>query len=147
MTTVKDVLGKKGNQVWSVRSDGTLEDALRIMAFKHIGALLVMDGDKILGIFSERDFARRMVAAEKVSLEIPVRTMMTHPVFYVGPEQTIEECMKLMTAKHIRHLPVLENERLVGLISIGDVVKELISEKETEIKRLESYILGSELKT
>lgn len=145
MTTVKDLLQIKGNLIWSVGPEATLEDALRIMAFKHIGALLVIEGGKIVGIFTERDFARHMVASADISLEIPIRLVMTHPVFYIGPDTPIEECMKLMTAKRIRHLPVLENEQLVGLISIGDVVKELISEKETEIKKLERYILGSGL--
>jgi CBS domain-containing protein len=144
MTTVNDLLQIKGNQIWSIGPEETIEAALRLMAEKHIGALLVMEAGKIMGIFSERDFARYMVSVSDISLETPVKAIMTHPVFFISPTQTIEDCMKLMTAKHVRHLPVLESDQLVGLISIGDVVKQLISEKETEIKKLEKYILGSE---
>ena len=145
MTTVNELLQIKGNQIWSVGPEETIDAALRLMAEKHIGALLVIEAGKIVGIFSERDFARYMVSVSDISLETPVRNIMTHPVFFINPTQTIEDCMKLMTAKHVRHLPVLESDQLVGLISIGDVVKQLISEKETEIKKLEKYILGSEL--
>jgi CBS domain-containing protein len=145
MTTVNDLLQIKGNQIWSIGPEETIEAALRLMAEKHIGALLVMEAGKIMGIFSERDFARYMVSVSDISLETPVKNIMTHPIFFISPTQTIEDCMKLMTAKHVRHLPVLESDQLVGLISIGDVVKQLISEKETEIKKLEKYILGSEL--
>ena len=145
MTTIRDLLRTKGNQVWSIGPQASIEEALRLMAERRIGALTVLEEGRIAGIFSERDFARQIIAEDAISLKTPVREAMTHPVLYIEPDQSIEDCMKLMTARRIRHVPVLEGERLVGLISIGDVVKELISEKDTQIKQLENYILGSEL--
>ena len=142
MAIVRDLLKIKGNQVWTAAPDTSVKDALMIMADKNVGALLVLDGEKIVGIFSERDFARHMVSVEKLSDTMLIKHMMTTPVFFASPDQTVEECMAVMTAKHFRHLPVLENDKLVGLISIGDVVRQLISEKETTIKGLEDYILG-----
>jgi len=114
------------------------------MSQKDIGALLVMDAGKIVGIFSERDYVRRIISNSSVSMATPVKEFMSHPVFYVSPRQTVEECMSLMTVKHIRHLPVMDGEKLVGLISIGDVVKQVITEKEGTIQDLENYITGRE---
>ena len=140
MTTVKDLLVDKGSQVWYITPNAPLLDALKIMAEKKIGALVVIEAGRIVGIFSERDFARQVVEDPRLSVQKPVRELMTQPVYYVSPDQSADECMALMTSKHFRHLPVMENEQLIGLISIGDVIKHLIMEKEQEIKSLEDYI-------
>jgi len=140
MQTVRELLGKKGGQVWSVSPGSTVYDALQLMAAKNIGAVLVRDGDQLLGIVSERDYARQVILKGKSSRDTPVREIMTTRVVCVVPERTVEDCMALMTDKHIRHLPVLANGTLVGVLSIGDVVKAVISEKQFMIEQLESYI-------
>ena len=143
MKTVSDLLRVKGNQVWSIGPDATVYDALTLMAEKDVGALLVLDNvGQLVGILSERDYARKIVLKGKTSRETPVREIMTKKVLWVRPDQTIEEIMALMTNKRIRHLPVLEEGRLVGVISIGDVVKDIISEQEFVIAQLENYITG-----
>ncbi len=142
MATVSNLLKVKGKDVWTVQSGTQVKDTLRLMAEKNIGAVLVLDGAKIVGVFSERDYARHAARRESMLLNDPVDDFMTRAVFYVSPSQTVEEVMALMTSKHIRHLPVLEDEQLVGVISIGDVVKKLMDEKETTIQGLENYILG-----
>lgn len=142
MATVSNLLKAKGKDVWTVQSGTSVKNTLKLMAEKNIGAVLVLDGGKIVGIFSERDYARHAARRESMLLNDPVDDFMTRAVYYVGPVQTVEEVMALMTSKHIRHLPVLENDQLVGLISIGDVVKKLMEEKETTIQGLENYILG-----
>jgi len=142
MAIVRDLLKIKGNQVWSVAPETPVKDALKLMAGKDVGALLVMSEEKIVGIFSERDFARHMVSVDELSETMKTKDLMSQPVFFANPDQSIEECMAVMTVKHFRHLPVLEGDQLIGMISIGDVVKQLISEKETTIKGLEDYILG-----
>jgi CBS domain-containing protein len=142
MITVRDILQRKGNQIWSVAPDSTVYDALLLMAEQNVGALLVLDGEKIVGIFSERDYARKIILKGKASKETSVDEIMTSEVTTVHPGQFVEECMGLMTDKRIRHLPVLEGEKLAGLISIGDVVKAIISDREFIIKQLESYITG-----
>lgn len=143
MTIVAQVLQEKGHTVWSVPPDATVYQALELMAEKGIGAVLVMEGEKIAGIFSERDYARKVILKGKSSRETRVSEIMTPAVYYVQPHQTIEECMALMTAKHIRHLPVVDQGKLVGIISIGDVVKAVIADKEFMIQALEKYITGS----
>lgn len=143
MITVYHILQGKGNQIWSVSPDTLVYDALKLMADKNLGAVLVLEASKLVGIFSERDYARKVILMGKSSKEIPVKEIMTEEVLYVRPNQSIEECMALMTAKRIRHLPVLEGEQLVGVISIGDVVKAFISEQEFVIKQLENYITGA----
>jgi CBS domain-containing protein len=143
MKIVKDVLQAKGQEVWSVSPDGSVYDALTLMAEKNVGALLVMESDRVVGIISERDYARKVILKGKSSKELAVKEIMTSRVVWVRPEQTMEECMELMTDKHIRHLPVLDDNRLVGLISIGDVVKAIIAEKEFIIGQLEGYITGN----
>lgn len=120
----------------------TVFDALRLMAEKEIGGLLVMDGEKVVGIFTERDCARKVALMARSSKETLVREVMTSPVMYVRPEQTSEECMALMTENRLRHLPVIENGKLVGPISIGDLVKDIISEQQFIIDQLEHYIVG-----
>jgi CBS domain-containing protein len=142
MTTVSKILAAKGNQVWSVTPTTRLYEALKLMAEKDVGALLVIEDDHIAGIISERDYARKVVLEGKNSMIVPIKEIMTTRVVYISPSNTLEECMAVMTDKHIRHLPVMENDELVGLISIGDVVKELISTQQFVIEQLENYIRG-----
>lgn len=142
MTTVSQVLLQKGPDVWQVSPDTTLRAALKLMSQKKIGAVMVCQGEKVVGIFSERDFARTVADEDNLALDTPVNKLMTEVIFYVDPEKSMEDCMALMTEKHIRHLPVIQNGHLTGLISIGDVVKEIITEKDISIHSLENYILG-----
>ena len=139
---VGHVLQAKGNEVWSVSSKTLVLEALKLMADKRVGALLVLDDDKLVGIFSERDYARKVVLAGRSATETPVGELMTTKVFFVQPKNSIEECMALMTERRIRHLPVYEDEVLVGVISIGDVVKAIILDQEQLIEQLVSYIEG-----
>jgi len=120
-------------------------EALELMAEKNIGAVLVLDADRVVGIFSERDYARRVALRGRSSRTTPIYEVMTSKVFYVRPDHTIEECMALMTEKRIRHLPVMENDRLIGIISIGDVVKAMISQQQFIIEQLEHYITGGRI--
>lgn len=144
MKIVKDILQAKGHEIWSISPERSVYDALTLMAEKNVGALVVMERDRVIGIISERDYARNVILKGKSSKELAVQEIMTSRVVCVRPEQTMEECMELMTDKHIRHLPVLDDEnRLVGLISIGDVVKAIIVEKEFIIGQLEGYITGN----
>ncbi len=140
MKTVQQLLESKRHRLVSVSPDTTVLDALKLMAEKEIGAVLVIEGEVLAGIFSERDYARKVVLHGKSSKDTPVREIMTDEVVCVRPEQTIEDCMGLMTDKRIRHLPVFDSKNVVGVISIGDVVKEMLSEQEFVIKQLESYI-------
>ena len=142
MTTVRDILRGKGNQIWWVSPDTTVFSALELMAEKNVGALAVLDGENLVGMFSERDYARKIILKGKASKETSVEEIMSSEVTTVRPGQSVDECMALMTDKRIRHLPVFEGEKLVGLISIGDVVKAIISEREFIIKQLENYITG-----
>jgi CBS domain-containing protein len=144
MTTVNQILqGKGSKEVWSVASDSTVAETLQQMIDKNIGALPVVDDGRLVGIISERDYARKVVLNQRMMLNTPIREIMTTEVCYVRPEQTLEECMALMTDKRVRHLPVLANdEDLIGLISIGDVVKAIISTQEFIIEQLEHYISG-----
>jgi CBS domain-containing protein len=135
-------LKNKGNQVWSISPAASVYEALQLMAARDIGALAVVEEDRLVGIFSERDYARKVILHGKTSRETRVDEIMTARVVVVGPERTTEECMALMTEKHIRHLPVVEGERLIGLISIGDVVKAVISNQKFVIDQLENYISG-----
>jgi CBS domain-containing protein len=143
MKTVREVLQTKGNEAWSVRPESSVYDALQMMADKDIGALLVIDKGNLVGVFSERDYARKVILKGKTSRETTVREIMSQKVYYVHPEQTMEECMAVMTDLHIRHLPVLSNSALVGVISIGDVVKSIISDQQFMIDQLEKYISGT----
>lgn len=140
MASVKDVLKEKPAHVWSVAHTTPIIEALALMAERKIGALPVMDGEKIVGIFSERDFARNAVSNQNCSLADPVSTLMSHPVLYVTPDQSIEDCMTVMTVKQIRHLPVLEQGKLTGMVSIGDVVKFMLAEKQSTIDGLEHFL-------
>ena len=140
MTTVQRLLQKKGHTVWSIPPDVSVFEAVQLMADKRVGALMVVDRNELVGVISERDYAREIVLKDRASRDTPVSAIMTQRVLYVRPQQTLEECMALMTEKHLRHLPVLDNGRLVGVISMRDVVKELIAEKEFLIEQLENYI-------
>jgi CBS domain-containing protein len=142
MHTVRQLLQVKGNHVWSVTPQTTVYAALELMAAQNIGAVLVMDGEKIVGIFTERDYARKVILKGKTSKTVTVGELMTTDVLYVSPDDTMDNCMALMTGKRARHLPVLENGKLVGLISIGDVVKAVIADREILIRELERYITG-----
>ena len=140
---VRDILNDKGRQVYSVAPDVDVLEALRTMANRNIGALLVLEDDHIVGIFSERDYARKVALMGLKSADTQVRQIMTSIVAFVDLESSIEEVMSLMTRNRIRHVPVLEQEKLVGLVSIGDVVNEIISHQEFTIRQLENYIQGT----
>jgi CBS domain-containing protein len=143
MKTVKQLLDGKGHEVASILPGKSVFDAMQLMAEKNIGALLVIDAaGKLVGIVSERDFARKMYAMDKLPRDVAVADLMTRQVTYVRPDQTNQDCMALITDKHVRHLPVMENERVIGLVSIGDLVKDTIAEQEFIIKQLENYIHG-----
>ena len=139
MSIVRNILKSKGNNVFSIPPSATVLDALQVMADKGCGAILITQNDQILGIFSERDYARRVVLQGKTE-RAKITEVMTKDIFYVSPQQTAEECMAQMTDKHIRHLPVVEDEKLVGVISIGDLVKTVISQQQDLINSLENYI-------
>lgn len=142
MNTVRSILKDKGGRVWSIQADASVFDALKLMSDKEIGALVVFEGEEVAGILSERDYARRAIFENRQCGEVLVREIMTHKVIYIRPDNTIEECMALMTHKRIRHLPVMDENHLVGIISIGDVVKAVISEQQFMIQQLENYITG-----
>lgn len=142
MKTIRELLDKKGHQVWSIGSASGVYDALVLMAEKNIGAVTVMDGDRLVGIFSERDYTRDVVLQGRETKETRVSEVMTGRPVCVAPEQTVEECLALMTDKRVRHLPVLEDDAVIGLVSIGDAVKEVISEQQFTIEQLEQYISG-----
>ncbi|WP_029002082.1 CBS domain-containing protein [Azohydromonas australica] len=143
MTTTLEILKSKPNQeVISVRPHDTVYEAIKTMCEKNIGAVLVMEGPAVVGIFSERDYARKIVLQERASKSTAVNLVMTPNVMFVGPRQTAEECMALMTQNRLRHLPVMEDGKLVGMISIGDLVKHIISDQQFLIEQLEHYIAG-----
>ncbi len=143
MTTVQRVLETKGNEIYTIAPDAKVIDALRLMAEKNIGALLVMEGETLAGIISERDYARKVILKGESSERTAVKDVMTTGVVTIRPDQSIEECMAIMTGEHVRHLPVMDRGSLAGMISIGDVVKAIIYEHEYTIKQLENYITGS----
>ena len=143
MKFVNQLLEDKGHDVWSVAPDAPVYQALELMAEKNCGAVLVLEQDKLVGIISERDYARKVILKGKTSKNTPVKEIMSSHMVYVRPNQTVDECMALMTDKRIRHLPVLEDRKLVGMISIGDIVKAVISEQEFIIHQLENYITGA----
>lgn len=144
MTNVRHILQEKGGGLWSVSPETNVFDALLLMAEKNCGALVVLEGEVLVGIFSERDYARKIILKGRKSRETPVSEIMSTEVTSVHPGQSVDECMTLMTEKRIRHLPVLDQNKLLGVISIGDVVKAVISEREFTIKQLENYITGGQ---
>jgi CBS domain-containing protein len=142
MRSVKDILQEKGTQVYAISPDAKVYEALQLMAEKNVGALMVMEGDRAVGLISERDYARKIVLKGKFSKDVPVHEIMTADIVRIGPDRNVENCMELMTDKRVRHLPVFDNDRLIGIISIGDIVKAIIEHKEEIIKQLEGYIKG-----
>lgn len=140
--TVRSLLRSKGHEVWSIGPASTVFEAIRLMSDKGIGALVVLDEQRLVGILSERDYTRNVILKDRSSRTTRVAEIMTRKVFYVGPELTAEECMALMTERRVRHLPVIEHDIVVGVISIGDVVKAVINAKGLLIEQLERYIVG-----
>jgi CBS domain-containing protein len=143
MATVSQILRTKRDKgVLTIAPSAMVYDAVKLMAEKNVGALLVLEGGSVVGVITERDYARKVVLMARSSKETPVREIMTSPVMYVSPERTSEECMALMTENRFRHLPVMDKGKLVGLVSIGDLVKDVISEQKFIIEQLEHYIAG-----
>lgn len=143
MRTVRDILRTKGTDVWSVAPETTVYDSLRLMADKNIGAVLVLERGCVAGVFSERDYARKVALQGRTSRDTAVGDIMSTRVVGVAPGQTVEECMAIITDRRIRHLPVVESDQVVGVVSIGDVVKALISHQEFMLEQLENYITGT----
>ncbi len=143
MHTIGQLLEGKGKDIWSIAPHAKVFEALQIMAEKNVGVLLVIDDGEVVGIFSERDYARKVILKGKSSKDISVGDLMTKEVFYIKSQNTLQECMALMTAKHIRHIPVFENNQLTGVVTLGDVVKQIISDQEFTIRELGKYITGS----
>ena len=143
MKTAADILKSKPHQtIFTIAPTASVFDALKLMAVKDVGAVLVMEGEHVAGIFTERDYARKIAIMSRSSRDTLVRDVMTAAVMYVRPDQTSEECMALMTENRIRHLPVMDGDKLLGLVSIGDLVKDIISEQQFTIQQLEHYITG-----
>ncbi|MHB9149658.1 MAG: CBS domain-containing protein [Thermoleophilia bacterium] len=143
ISTIDPILAAKGYDVFTISADNTVFDALQTMAERDVGALVVLDGESIVGMISERDYARKVILQGLSSPRTTVRQVMTDAVYYATPGQSVEECMALMTEKHVRHLPVLDGAgRLAGVVSIGDLVRASIADKEFRISQLEKYIVG-----
>lgn len=141
-TMIRHILEVKGHDVWSISPGASVFDALRMMSDKDVGALLVMEGDQLIGIMSERDYARKVVLLGKTSRDTQVHEIMSNKVFTIHPDQTVEEAMELMNGKHIRHLPIVADTHVLGVISIGDVVKAIIFKQREAIKNLEDKIIS-----
>jgi len=142
MRRVKAILADKGNDIWSIGPDATVYDAIYLLAEKEIGALLVLEGDALVGVISERDYARNIILKDKSSRGTLVRDIMTTEVITTGPEESVGECMTLMTRKRVRHMPVLRDGKIIGVLSIGDLVRAVIAEQQSTIVDLEKYISG-----
>lgn len=142
MQTVRHILQVKGNDIWSVTPDSTVFDTLRLMADKDIGALLVMIGDNLIGIVSERDYARKLILHGKSSKNTLISEIMTKKIYTIHPDQTVHECMELLVEQHIRHIPVVEDNKVIGVISLGDAVNEIIYQQKESIKSLENQLLN-----
>jgi CBS domain-containing protein len=141
--TVREILKRKGQDVWSIDPESTVYRAIEMMADKHVGALLVMAGEKLAGIVSERDYARKVILKGRSSKETHVREIMTSPVIFVELKHSVDDCMKIMTENRIRHLPVLDQEKVVGIVSIGDVVNWIMSAQDHTIQQLQNYVSGN----
>jgi CBS domain-containing protein len=142
MITVKDMLRDKTGGTLTISPQETVYKGLEVMAEKNLGALVVVEGEKVVGMFSERDYARNVILKEKSSKTMLIKDLMNTKVCYVRPEQTLDECLVLFTEKRVRHLPVLDGEKLIGIVSIGDAVKQYVMDKEFTIRQLENYISG-----
>ncbi len=142
MKLVKDILRNKGGDVWSIGPTASVFDAVRMMADREVGGLVVMDDDRLVGIITERDYARKVILDGKSSRDTPVAEVMTRRVLCVAPDRTVDECLALMSDKRARHLPVVENKTVVGVVSIGDLVKAIIDEQQVLIDQLQNYISG-----
>lgn len=143
MNCVRDILKEKGTDVCTIHPTATVYQGLQLMAEKDVGAVLIMDDSKLIGIFTERDYARKVILQGKSSLTTPIRELMVSDILYVSPSDTIDHCMAIMSERHLRHLPVMNDRELVGLVSMRDVVDHLIQHKNFKIKELEKYITGS----
>jgi CBS domain-containing protein len=142
MITVNQILGEKGRGIWTIAPEAKVFEALKLMAEKSVGALVVVENGHVVGIISERDYARKIALMGRFSQDTPVKDIMTTQIYVVHPDSTADECMALMTDRHIRHLPVMDKDKLTGVISIGDVVKSIISQQKLTIQQLENYIMG-----
>lgn len=142
MTTVENILDSKGDDIWSIAPDVSVFEALEVMAEKNVSGLLILEKGKLVGIFTERDYARKLILKGKFSKDTKVGELMTKNVLYVETNNTVEDCMQLMSDKRIRHLPVFENGELKGIVTIGDIVKQIISAQQSTIDQLENYISG-----
>ncbi len=142
MLKIKDVLQSKSSAIWSIEPDDMAYDAIELMAEKDIGALIVMDGGEVVGIFSERDYVRKVVLKSRSSRETPVKELMTSDLYCINSDKTVEECMALMTKAHVRHMPVYENKRFAGIVTFGDIVNAVIVDHKVKIQDLETYIKG-----
>ena len=142
MTRVKHLLARKGRDVWTVDAKQPVLEAIRIMAERHVGALPVLSAGALIGVLSERDYARKVVLLGRSSADTPVSQIMSSPAFTVTPDETVQRCMEIMTERRIRHLPVIDRGRMIGIISIGDLVKAVIEEQQQTITQLEKYIAG-----
>ena len=140
MATVKQLLQGKGHEVWSIGPEASVYDAVAMMADKEVGALVVMEGETLVGVLSERDYARKVDLEGRTSRDTKIEDVMTSRVAYARPEQSVEECMAMMTEKRVRHLPVMDGDKVLGIISIGDLVKAIIEEQQHVIEQLEQYI-------
>ena len=140
MTSVRQLLDRKGRTIFSVEPDAPVLEAIRAMAAHHVGALLVMQGEALRGIVSERDYARKVILLGRSSADTPVRDIMTAELITVSPDTSVQTCMQLVTERRVRHLPVLEGARVLGIVSIGDLVKAVIAEQQQQIEQLENYI-------
>ncbi len=143
MKTIRQLLKVKGRKIWTVTPTTSVFDALQVMAEKDVGALLVVNGKTLVGVFSERDYARKVILHGKSSKDIRIGEIMSSPPIFIEPENTVEQGLALMSAKHVRHLPVMENNRLIGIVTIGDLVRSLMDEQKVVIDHLEKYILSN----
>jgi CBS domain-containing protein len=143
MQTIRQILKKKGRKTWTIAPTTRVFDALQVMADKDVGALLVVDGKTLVGVFSERDYARKVILVGKSSKVMRVSEIMSSPPIFIEPDLTVEKGLALMSAKHVRHLPVMEKNRLIGIVTIGDLVRSLIDEQKVVIDHLEKYILSN----
>lgn len=144
MISVGKLLDNKGHDVWSVGPEDSVFDAIAMMDEKRVGALAVMQDDRLIGIISERDYARQVILKDRTSKQTPVKEIMTRHVYYTNPHQTIDECLVIINQRRIRHLPVMDNDTLIGMISVGDVVKEIIAEQKYTIEQLENHLSWAE---